>query len=89
MLLWVYLPQNGYFAYNCFDSKQGTRGILGICYLGHHQGVDEFCTSLTEPHQKERPQMHDLLIGLTFVGMVITPAIVAAFSGGTSETKPE
>ncbi len=33
--------------------------------------------------------MHDLLIGLTFVGMVITPAIVAAFSGGTSETNPE
>ncbi len=26
------------------------------------------------------PQMHDLLIGLTFVGMVISPAIVAAFS---------
>jgi hypothetical protein len=24
--------------------------------------------------------MHDLLIGLTFVGMVISPAIVAAFS---------
>jgi hypothetical protein len=32
--------------------------------------------------------MHDLLIGLTFVGMVIAPAIVAAFSG-TSETNPE
>jgi len=26
------------------------------------------------------PKMHDLLIGLTFVGMVISPAIVAAFS---------
>jgi len=32
--------------------------------------------------------MHDLLIGLTFVGMVIAPAIVAAYSG-TSETNPE
>jgi hypothetical protein len=32
--------------------------------------------------------MHDLLIGLTFVGMVISPAIVAAFSG-SSETNPE
>ena len=32
--------------------------------------------------------MHDLLIGLTFVAMVLTPAIVAAFSG-TSETNPE
>jgi hypothetical protein len=32
--------------------------------------------------------MHDLLIGLTFVAMVITPAIVAAYSG-TSETNPE
>ena len=27
--------------------------------------------------------MHDLLIGLTFVGMVIAPAIVAAFSGSS------
>jgi hypothetical protein len=32
--------------------------------------------------------MHDLLIGLTFVAMVITPAIVAAYSG-SSETNPE
>jgi hypothetical protein len=32
--------------------------------------------------------MHDLLIGLTFVGMVISPAIVAAFSG-SSESNPE
>jgi len=32
--------------------------------------------------------MHDLLIGLAFVGMVIAPAIVAAYSG-TSETNPE
>jgi hypothetical protein len=32
--------------------------------------------------------MHDLLIGLTFVGMVIAPAIVAAFSG-SSEVTPE
>lgn len=32
--------------------------------------------------------MHDLLIGLSFVLMVISPAIVAAFSG-TSETNPE
>jgi hypothetical protein len=27
--------------------------------------------------------MHDLLIGLTFVIMVISPAIVAAFSGSS------
>jgi hypothetical protein len=40
-----------------------------------------------EPHRGETP-MHDLLIGLTFVGMVIAPAIVAAYSG-TSETNPE
>jgi Mn2+/Fe2+ NRAMP family transporter len=32
--------------------------------------------------------MHDLLIALAFIGMVITPAIVAAHSG-TSETNPE
>jgi hypothetical protein len=32
--------------------------------------------------------MHDLLIGLTFIAMVLTPAIVAARSG-TSETNPE
>lgn len=32
--------------------------------------------------------MHDLLIALAFIGMVITPAIVAAYSG-TSETNPE
>jgi hypothetical protein len=32
--------------------------------------------------------MHDLLIGLTFVLMVISPAIVATFSG-SSETNPE
>lgn len=32
--------------------------------------------------------MHDLLIGLSFVLMVISPAIVAAFSG-TSESNPE
>jgi len=32
--------------------------------------------------------MHDLLIGLTFLGMVITPAIVAACSG-SSEANPE
>lgn len=32
--------------------------------------------------------MHDLLIGLTFVGMVIAPAVVAAFSG-SSEVTPE
>jgi hypothetical protein len=27
--------------------------------------------------------MHDLLIGLAFVAMVISPAIVAAFSGSS------
>jgi len=32
--------------------------------------------------------MHDLVIALVFVGMLISPAIVAAFSG-TSETNPE
>jgi len=32
--------------------------------------------------------MHDLLIGLTFVAMVISPAIVAAYSG-SSESNPE
>ena len=37
---------------------------------------------------EENPPMHDLLIGLTFVAMVIAPAIVASYSG-TSETSPE
>lgn len=32
--------------------------------------------------------MHDILIGLSFVLMVISPAIVAAFSG-SSENNPE
>jgi len=32
--------------------------------------------------------MHDLLIGLTFVAMVLSPAIVAAYSG-TSENSAE
>jgi hypothetical protein len=32
--------------------------------------------------------MHDLLLALAFVGMLISPAIVAAYSG-TSETNPE
>ena len=32
--------------------------------------------------------MHDLLIGLTFVAMVLSPAIVAAYSG-TSENNAE
>ena len=32
--------------------------------------------------------MHDLLIAITFIGMVIAPAIVAAHSG-TSESTPE
>lgn len=32
--------------------------------------------------------MHDILIGLSFVLMVISPAIVASFSG-TSEAQPE
>ncbi len=30
--------------------------------------------------------MHDLLIGLAFVAMVISPAIVAKFSGSSEET---
>jgi len=33
--------------------------------------------------------MHDLLIGLTFVAMVLAPAIVASFSGKTAEVNPE
>lgn len=40
-----------------------------------------------EPHGGAIP-MHDILIGLTFVAMVVSPAIVAAFSG-TSETNRE
>jgi len=40
------------------------------------------------PDPTKDTDMHDLLIGLTFVGMVIAPAIVAAYSG-TSETNPE
>ena len=33
--------------------------------------------------------MHDLLIGLAFVGMVISPAIIAAFSNTSQEAKAE
>ena len=32
--------------------------------------------------------MHDILIGLAFIGIVFSPAIVAAFSG-TSEANTE
>jgi len=32
--------------------------------------------------------MHDLLLAIAFIGMLLTPAIVAAYSG-TSETNPE
>jgi len=32
--------------------------------------------------------MHDLLLAIAFIGMLITPAIVAAYSG-TSENNPE
>jgi hypothetical protein len=31
-------------------------------------------------------QMHDLLIGLAFIGMVIAPALVAAHSGSGEAT---
>jgi hypothetical protein len=37
---------------------------------------------------EETSPMHDLLVGLTFIAMVLSPAIVAAFSG-SSETNPE
>jgi hypothetical protein len=40
-------------------------------------------TQPSPPPQKEHTLMHDLLIGLTFVVMVISPAIVAAFSGSS------
>jgi hypothetical protein len=33
-------------------------------------------------------QMHDLLIALSFIGMVLSPAVVAAFSG-KQQTNPE
>ena len=39
--------------------------------------------------QKEPSPMHDLLIGLAFVGMVISPAIVAAFSNTSEEANAE
>ncbi len=32
--------------------------------------------------------MHDLLLAVAFIGMLLSPAIVAAFSG-TSESNPE
>jgi len=47
------LPLWCYARYHCLDLKQGTCGILGICYLGHDHGVDEFGMSKTEPHRKE------------------------------------
>ena len=36
----------------------------------------------------KEPIMHDLLLAVAFIGMLLSPAIVAAFSG-TSETNPE
>ena len=42
-----------------------------------------------EPHRRSSPPMHDLLIGLAFVGMVISPAIVAAFSNTSEEANAE
>ena len=35
---------------------------------------------------KEKHPMHDLLIGLAFIGMVIAPALVAAHSGSGEPT---
>ena len=36
--------------------------------------------------QGEEQKMHDLLIGLAFIGMVIAPALVAAHSGSGEPT---
>ena len=41
---------------------------------------------LAENKPKENHQMHDLLIGLAFIGMVIAPALVAAHSGSGEPT---
>jgi hypothetical protein len=33
--------------------------------------------------------MHDLLIALTFIGMIVAPAIIAAKSGAATATEAE
>jgi hypothetical protein len=50
--------------------------------------VDEFGPLQPSPTEGALP-MHDLLIGLAFVGMVISPAIVAAFSNTSEEVNAE
>jgi hypothetical protein len=44
------------------------------------------CHRLPKKAQGETLQMHDLLIGLAFIGMVIAPALVAAHSGSGEPT---
>jgi len=45
-------------------------------------------TGSEKPH-KEKHSMHDLLIGLAFIGMIIAPALVAAKSAGQPAEESE
>ena len=58
-------------------------GVIPVLhYLSHDYFVVESRVS-NRPPTEGASEMHELLIGLTFVGMVISPAIVAAFSGSS------
>jgi len=48
--------------------------------------VDRLNLPQAEERLRRKNEMHDLLIGLAFVGMVIAPAIVAAHSGSGEPT---
>jgi hypothetical protein len=44
-------------------------------------------SGLQLPNSKGNYKMHDLLIGLAFVAMILSPCIVAAVGGGKGTTE--
>jgi hypothetical protein len=62
------------------ETSNSAIGVLG--YLRHHHVVTSSGES-SRAALKGNTQMHDFFIGLAFVLMVISPAIVAAFSGSS------
>jgi hypothetical protein len=48
---------------------------------------DGFVRKLLRAFQEENHPMHDLIIALAFIGMLISPAIVAAFSGADTDAQ--
>ena len=57
--------------------------------LGVTSGIIIVWTGSDKQSQKEHTQMHDFLIGAAFVLMVISPAIVAAFSNSSEVATEE